>query len=344
MNAIELHIEAIRSEAPDAKTFVFSSPHPVDYTAGQFLSFLFWRNGQEVRRSYSISSAPAAGEPLSITLKRVSNGLISRWWIDEAKVGDAVQALPPTGLFTLPPAADVPKQVFLLAAGSGISPIYSLLKQALLSRPDVEIVLIYSNSSAEETIFRNELLHLQTQFPDILKVVWLFSNHPNLMEARLSPYILQHLLALHRKLPWTQVWANTCGPYDYMQMVRVNLFTMGLPAEHFRREVFDAVTLSSHVPRYFDETDRLITLHFQGLAHRLMVPYRQSILDAALKAGIDLPYSCRGGRCSTCRCKVLRGKVWMHYNEVLTDEDEQNGWALTCTGHPASDEVEIEIA
>ena len=135
----------------------------------------------------------------------------------------------------------------------------------------------------------------------------------------------------------------TCGPYDYMQMVQITCLTMGFSKAHIRKELFDINALPPLTKRYFDKTDRSINLLYQGNKFSLFVRYNETILDAALKKGIDIPFSCKAGKCSTCKCVVHSGAVWMHYNEVLTDDDEAKGFALTCTGHPASENVVIRI-
>ena len=118
---------------------------------------------------------------------------------------------------------------------------------------------------------------------------------------------------------------------------------MGYATHHLRKEQFEIWELPPFTRRWYDEEDRIITLLYRGESRQVLVPYRQSILDAAMAAGIQLPYSCHAGRCSTCVCKVLSGTVWMHYNEVLTADDEANGLALTCTGHPASSNVVVQV-
>ena len=314
---------------------------PVTYQAGQFLVFIFRRNGREIRRSYSFSSAPGVDEHICITLKRTANGEISRWFIDEAAPGDELLALPPAGIFTVVPSA-TPRDIFFVAAGSGITPIFSLLRWLLVQEPSASITLIYSNSSRHTTVFHDRLQHLQNAHPQ-LTIEWLFSNSQNLLRARLSGYILQDILSKQLRHDKKTALLYTCGPYAFMQMAQIVGLSLGFEATNIRREIFDEVKLSDKVRRWYDTNDRTVTIIRNGTSHAVPVPYQKSILDAALDAGLTLPYSCHGGRCSTCRCKVLHGKVWMHYNEVLTDADEAEGYALTCTGHPVTNDVVIEV-
>ncbi len=338
---LHLKIVAIQSETPDSKTFILHSDEQVIYRAGQFLTFLFERNGSELRRSYSLSSSPDADTFLSVTLKRTINGEISAWWIDKAKVGDYVNALHPAGMFTIE-WQNEPRDIFLVAAGSGITPIYSLLKSALVKEPQSRLILIYANSNPTSAIFLQKLQVLQKLHPQRIIIELLFSNNQSLLQARLGTYNLQAIIRAQLRCQLQEAVVYTCGPYYFMLMVQITCLTMGFIKENVRKEIFD-ITEPVVAKKYFDTVDRTITLLYNNKKNILKVPYKQSILETALQNGIELPYSCKAGKCSTCRCRVLTGKIWMHYNEVLTDADEANGFALTCTGHPASEDVIIEV-
>jgi ring-1,2-phenylacetyl-CoA epoxidase subunit PaaE len=217
------------------------------------------------------------------------------------------------------------------------------LKSALLREANSRITLIYSNSSISSAIFYEELVQLKTRYPNQLFIEWMFSNATDLMQARLGTFNLQRMLHKHLKYQKSDALVYTCGPFYFMLMVQITCLSMGFSKQNIRREIFDIIDNVPVEKRYYDENDRTITLLNNGISYKLYVPYNQSILTAALSRGIELPYSCRAGRCSTCRCRVIHGKVWMHNNEVLTDEDEANGYALTCTGHPTSEGVVIEV-
>jgi ring-1,2-phenylacetyl-CoA epoxidase subunit PaaE len=315
---------------------------PLSYQAGQFITFLIDANGQEVRRSYSFSSAPALNEPASITTKRYVNGIISRWMHDTWQEGDVVQTLPPAGMFTIAPQPHTRRDVFLIAAGIGITPVYSLLKELLVRETASQITLIYSNHQLSDAVFYTELLALQQQFADRLHIEFLFSNHQQILKARLSSTSLKMLLDKYLHFARRDALIYTCGPYDYMQMVQIVALTHGFEAAHIRREIFVLPEHTGPKATYVNTSNQVITLIKNGIPHQLMVPYQQSILTAALQAGIELPYSCRAGRCSSCRAKLLQGNVQMHYNEVLTDADEAEGYILTCTGHPTTPDVVVD--
>jgi ring-1,2-phenylacetyl-CoA epoxidase subunit PaaE len=332
----------IRVETPACKTFVLQASEPFVYKAGQFLPFIFYRHGREVRRSYSFSSSPIADDNISITIKRTVNGEMSRWWMDEATVGTTLTSQQPAGMFTID-WQDKPRDIFLAAAGGGITPLFSLLKSALLEEPRSRIHLIYSNSNIHSAIFYEQLQQLALQYPEQLNIIWLFSNALNIFEARLGTFNLQRIIAENLQFEQQDALVYTCGPYNYMLMVLITCRSLGIPESHIRREVFDIIELSPLSRKYFDEKDRVIRMHFNKKEYVLEVPYNKTILDAALEQGIDLPYNCRAGRCGTCVCKSINGEIWMHNNEVLTDHDIEQGLSLTCTAHPASDDVEIII-
>lgn len=338
---LKLKIKQIIVETPDAKTFVLAGEN-ISYKPGQFITFLFERKFVTERRSYSFSSSPDMGELPAITIKRTANGVISRWWLDEAKVNDQLTALEPAGVFT-PVWQPSSRDIFLIAAGSGITPLFSILKSALKKEPGSKIHLVYSNNSRLSAIFYQDLLNLQKQFHAQLTIDWMFSDAQDLKVARLSTYNLQRVINERLVHGIKNALVYTCGPYDFMQMVQITSLTMGISNANFRRELFDINAIPPTSKRYFDTTDRTITITIAGTSFPILVKWNQTILQAAQEQGLNLPYNCGAGRCSNCLCKIVTGKIWMHYNEVLTEEDEANGYALTCTGHPVTEDLAIRI-
>ena len=342
---ISLRITAIRTETATVKTFFLETTdgEKLIYQAGQFITFVFIINGEEVRRSYSFSSSPSWDQQLSIAIKRQANGIISRWIHDTWQPGTVLQSLPPAGVFTIACNKEKQRDIFLIAAGSGITPIYSLLKEIVLQEPHSIVTLIYSNYTRSQTIFYDELIALAERFPTQLHIEFLWSDHQQILQARLSSTSLKLLLDRHLHHAKSEALIFTCGPFDFMQMVQIVALTHGFNPKNIRREIFTLPEITVAQITYIDNVDRTITLIKKGVRHTLFVPHLQSILTAALANKIELPYSCRAGRCSSCRATLLQGKVQMHYNEVLTDEDEAKGFILTGTGHPVSDDVVIEV-
>ncbi|QBQ41509.1 ferredoxin--NADP reductase [Sphingobacterium psychroaquaticum] len=316
------------------------------YKAGQFLTLSFTFGEREVRRSYSFSSSPDVDEPLAITVKRVDNGEISRLLHHEAKVGDVIDVMDPQGLFYYEPVEDIQRTVFLFGAGVGVTPLFSILKTALVKERHTKVVLIYSNSSIPQTVFYDALQQWQQAYPDRLEIVWIFSNTKNLLKARLNRDFLIELVRARMPEHGNTLFF-TCGPVFYMDLVRFTLLGMGFPDADIRKETF-------HFPEEEEDEDERdeepvdmtsydIKLRFQGEEYNLTIPYNKTVLDVGLANKIKLPYSCKSGMCSTCVSQCTSGAVRMDYNEVLTDREVENGQCLICVSHPIEEGTVIEV-
>ncbi|MVM39968.1 2Fe-2S iron-sulfur cluster binding domain-containing protein [Spirosoma sp. HMF3257] len=341
---LQLRIVRIVPETVDTNSYFLEPLNGqfVPYRAGQFLTLIIQHNGHEVRRSYSLSST--SGETLRLTIKRVQNGEISRYLHDTLRVGDVVTSLYPAGRFTL--EENQTGDVVLFGAGSGITPLFGLIKQTLSEESSQRVTLLYSSSGERTIIFQHELNDLQGQFPDRFRLIYLLSNPAedwSGLRGRLNNVMLERLLPelIGASNPDTLRF-YVCGPGDYMRMIQFTLVFSGFRPEQIRRENFvvEPVFLT---PPPLSAQDRTVLLRFRGREVEIQVPAYKSILQAALDEGIHLPYSCRGGRCSTCAARCLSGSVHMTINDVLTERDLSEGWVLTCTGFPESDGVVIEI-
>ncbi|WP_347158835.1 ferredoxin--NADP reductase [Pontibacter chitinilyticus] len=339
-----LTITGIVEEVPGVKTFVFGGDDAkaITYKPGQYLTFVHQSAGQEIRRSYSITSTPVLQEPLAIGVKRVDNGLFSRRLVDKAQVGDKLLTIGATGLFTLPNDMDKYKQVFLLAAGSGITPVYSLLKTLLFAYPQINVVLLYSNHSAQHTIYRKELEELAGLFPEQLRLQMLFSDSPDLTRARLYKDLLQLLVRQHTTAAFQHTLFYLCGPTNYMRMCFYALRQVDVPNDNIRRESFSTTKVAPNVLPP-DTAPHDVILRLRGTEYRLQVQYPQTILQAAKKAHISIPYSCEAGKCGSCASRCTQGQVWLSYNEVLTEKDLQKGLTLTCVGYPVGGNVVLDV-
>ncbi|MBF9254567.1 ferredoxin--NADP reductase [Pontibacter sp. 172403-2] len=339
-----LTITAIKEEAPGFKTFVFGADdaRAITYNPGQYLTFVHQEHGTEMRRSYSITSAPALQEPLAIGVKRVPNGFFSRRLVDQARIGDKLLTIGAAGLFTLPDDTGRYKQVFLLAAGSGITPVFSLLKTILYTYPQLHVVLLYSNSSRNSIIFRDDLDQLAERFRGQLHVEYLLSDAPNLARARLYKDLLQLLLREYAVAPYDRALFYLCGPVNYMRMCYYALRQVDVPKDNIRKESFSTTKVAVRITPP-DTAPHQVILRFRNQEHQLMVQYPQTILQAARKKGVALPYSCEAGKCGSCAAHCTRGQVWMSYNEVLTEKDLKKGLALTCVGYPVGGDVVLDV-
>ncbi len=337
-----LTVASITEEVAGYKTFVFEeeAASRIHYKAGQYLTFLHYFNGVEARRSYSITSSPALHEPLAVGVKRIENGLFSRFMTDKVKAGDVLETTGAAGFFTLPQNTDGYTQVFFFAAGSGITPVYAMIKTILHQHTGLRAVLIYSNHSPANTLFLQQLEQLQQQFRNRLIIEFLFSTDKNIYRAHLHRDLLISLMNQYREAPLHQTLAYVCGPVNYMRMCMYTLHELNIPGENIRKENFDTqlVTTAAEPP---DKQSYHAHIYFAGSAYRIVVSYPDTILKAARKAGIPLPYSCEAGKCGNCTMRCTKGTVWMSYNEVLTARDIQQGLVLTCVGHPVFGDVAL---
>jgi len=341
MNIIRLRVVEHFLEATDTVTIVLE---PVDgsvleYRAGQFLTFLLDLNGRELRRSYSFSSTPGIDRLPSVTVKRVVNGEVSRYLIDHLKVGDLVSCLPPSGKFLL--EEGVERTHVFVAAGSGMTPVYSLIREALFFRPAVRVLLISQNRNVGSILFNRGLEKLVREFPERFR--WLSLLSSGVSVARLNNALLTELLES------MEVWGSDrrpffylCGPPGFMRMAVFTLRLLGVPDQKIKRENF-VVEYVPPPPLMQDTSPRRVVLRTEGKEMRFATHWPSTILQSALDNGIALPYSCKGGRCGTCAARCTSGKVKMTINEVLSEKDLAEGLVLTCVGYAETD-VELVLA
>lgn len=338
-----LRVKDIREEVPGFKSISFEEGHEINYKAGQYLTFVRFSGDKEIHRSYSITSSPAWNEPLSIGVKRIENGLFSRHLVDTVKPGDELLTIGSGGLFTLPDDIDNCTQIFFFAAGSGITPIYSLIKTLLKEHPAIQVVLIYSNPAEHRALFLDSLRDLQEKHKEHFRIELLFSNNPQLMSARLHRELILHFLHTLAVVPKEQMLFYICGPENYMRLCTYTLREDGIPAGNIKKEnfVIDTRPKKNILPP--DTATHHVTLQREGNFIDLAVTYPDSILAAAKKAGIALPYSCEAGSCGSCAARCTSGTIWHSYNEVLTDKDLEKGMVLTCVGHPINGDATIVL-
>jgi ring-1,2-phenylacetyl-CoA epoxidase subunit PaaE len=333
-------VTAILPETADMKTIVLErrSGEPAPYQAGQFLTLLFNTHGRELRRSYSFSSAPAVDAGPAITVKRVVNGEVSRRLLDHLRVGDVAVSLPPAGRFTLEDNHDF--HVFI-AAGSGLVPVFALLKELRAKRPEARVMLLTQQHDAASTPFRDALTGMGVDWTDVLTV-----RDGRLTKDRLMAWIRRVLTTGGPGLENDARAAGEarfylCGPPDFMRWVQIVLRTMGIADDRVKREHFTVGPIPA-APPVFDASPRKVVVRAE-IDREFVATWPESILTAAIRQGIPLPYSCRAGRCSSCVAHCVRGRVRMANNEVLTERDLAAGLVLTCVGYAETD-VELDYA
>ena len=343
---LKLQVLSIIRETDDCKTFTFINTNNeiIKYEAGQFLTFIFENNSGETRRSYSISSSPDIDNNIQITVKRVMNGEISRLFTDKINVGNILNCLPPAGRFILPVDKNKKRDIFLIAGGSGISPIFSHMKNILNNEPLSFITLIYANKNEGSTIFHKQLAHFESEHRGQLKIINVYSNPPenwHIAPRRLNNFLFQALVEENLKFNTSEAQFLVCGPPGLIRMAVITLHFMGFTKDQIKKENF--VIYPVKAPGNLHLKSREIKIYFNNEMHKLVVLPDKFILQAALDNGINLPYSCKGGRCSSCTARIISGEVTMAINDVLTDTDLDNHLILTCTAQPVSDDVIIEI-
>jgi len=310
------------------------------YTQGQYLNVRAHLGGEELRRSYSICSGIDDGE-LRIAVKAVPEGRFSSWANRELKAGDTLEAMPPEGRFFVPLDAENAKHYVAFAAGSGITPVLSLVKTTLAREPRSRFTLVYGNRALDSVIFNEALEDLKDKHLARLALYHVFSREPQQIElfnGRLDrAKVAQFLRTLIP--PGTIDEAFVCGPDPMMADVEAELLAAGLPRERIHLERFGVPAPRPGAVASTEEACASgaseVTVIVDGLRYRFaLAGDGQSVLEAALKAGADLPYACKAGVCCTCRAKLVEGEVRMDANYTLEADEVARGFRLTCQSHP----------
>ncbi|MGV3652666.1 MAG: 1,2-phenylacetyl-CoA epoxidase subunit PaaE [Noviherbaspirillum sp.] len=348
-----LTVARVANETRDAIVVTFAVPPELKetfrYVQGQHLTLRAQIHGEDVRRSYSICSA-VQDDRLRVAIKRTPGGVFSTWANDTLKAGEILDVMPPMGHFNVPLAPENRKHYLAFAAGSGITPILSILKTTLLTEPHSRFTLFYGNRASSSVIFRDELGDLKDAWLDRLNLVYIMSREQQdveLFNGRITEAKCGELL--RRWVPLDDVdTAFICGPEDMMHGVSRALQEQGLPKERIRIELFAAsIPKHAHVPHAKPAPGRKeceVTLIMDGRHTSFAMDKDvESVLDAGLRQGIDMRYSCKGGVCSTCRCKVIEGKVDMDVNYALEDYEIARGFVLSCQSFPVTDKVVLDF-
>ncbi|HYG14486.1 MAG TPA: iron-sulfur cluster-binding domain-containing protein [Bacteroidia bacterium] len=334
---ITLTVKEIHEAANGFKTIMFEEN--VDYQPGQYLTFIYNDQGKEIRRSYSMLSVP--GEPLTIGVKRIENGVFSRYLTDRVKPGDKLVSAGAAGRFTIPAEINNYKQVFLFAAGSGITPVYSLVKHLLFTIEHIKVILVYSNHSHARAAFIEDLQLLEKQFTGRLINQFIFSTNKNLSLAHLNMDRVRQLVTTHGAGILDDSLYYICGPHAYMRMVGYGLEAAGISSNNIKKENFNTTRLPFK-QRPPDTGNYTVYLTVNNQQYSFPVNYPDTILKAARKAGLSIPYSCDTGRCGSCALRCTQGTVWMSNNEVLIPHDIEAGLILTCVGHPVGGDIALQ--
>lgn len=343
-----LTVAGIDKQTDDSVIVTFDIPSQLDnkfnFHPGQHLTIKSTIDGEELRRCYSICSSPIE-QQVQIGIKAITDGRFSNYAVSELKVGDQLQVMPPQGSFGFTPSSGEQKNYLGIAVGSGITPILSMLKSALEQEKNSTFTLLYGNRNASSMMFRNQLLELKNRYPERLHVNYFFSRESNdveLWNGRLDGDKLKQLGGT--LFDWSQFDAcYVCGPEEILETCYTVLVEGGLSEDNYHVERFNTASKSREKPLNQSEST-VVTLKRDGRVMNIdMTSQDDSVLDAALRQGVDLPYACKGGVCATCICKVQSGQVEMATNYSLETEQVEAGYVLSCQAVPTSSEIEIDF-
>jgi ring-1,2-phenylacetyl-CoA epoxidase subunit PaaE len=319
------------------------------YEAGQYLTISASINNEEVRRSYSMCSSPITGEKITIAIKKVDGGRMSNYLNNEVSVGDKLEVMPPLGSFVLDENAQKAQNIVLWGGGSGITPLFSIIKTSLINLPDCKCLLIYANRDEDNIIFNEELDSLAKTYSGRFSVIYSLDN-PKKDWSGMSGYLNHELVSeITRKelgLNYPTAHYYTCGPRPMMDIVVDSLKSIGVRDDNIHTEYFTAVsknqiTDEEQTTESNEVLDRSIQIEVFGQKKEVLVKVDQTILEAAQDAGMDPPYSCTVGVCTTCRARLRSGKASMDEREGLSDSEIDEGFVLTCQAHPLTDDVDL---
>ena len=341
----KLQIKEIKRETANAISIVFNVPAELKpaytFTAGQYINLKLTLDGKEIRRAYSICSSPESGE-LRIAIKSVKNGHFSKFANANLKVGDLIEVGQPEGKFTFEPHLDRQKNYAAFVAGSGITPVLSILKAVLQNEPKSTFVLVYGNKSPEETIFYNELHDLQLNYVGRFFVHFVFSQTKVDSElfGRIEKSSVNFILNnKHKEKEFDKFYL--CGPEEMILLVTSVLKEHNVADKNIKFELFSTSTSENTAASSHDGHTK-ITVLVDDEETTFEMSQKQTLLEAALKQGLDAPYSCQGGICSSCLARIKSGTAEMKKNSILTDGEIAEGLILTCQAHPTSAEIFVD--
>jgi ring-1,2-phenylacetyl-CoA epoxidase subunit PaaE len=353
----QLTIADIRKETPDCVSIAFEVPEELktayQFKHGQNLTLRTLINNEEVRRSYSICSCPADNE-LRVAIKKAPYGKFSMWANNMLKKGDVLEVLPPTGTFFTELNPTHKKKYLAFAAGSGITPVISIIKTTLLTEPESSFTLVYGNQNRNSIIFKEQLEALKNKYINRLAIHFLLSREQTDAAVYSGRIDNGKLSLLSEKLIDVRGMDDIfiCGPEQMIFTVMDWLQQYGIEKKKIHFELFTTPGQKTEVSNKKSEVRKeeasaeksKITVKLDGIAFDFDLPYDgETILEAALQQGADLPFSCKGGVCSTCKARLIEGKVDMDTNYALEQEEVDAGYILTCQSHPRTAKVVVDF-
>jgi ring-1,2-phenylacetyl-CoA epoxidase subunit PaaE len=333
-----LSISEVKQETPNAVSISFQIPDNLkdkfSFKAGQYITVKHKVNGNEIRRAYSICSTPSSSK-LKVGVKKVDGGSFSVFANTQLKAGDTLEVMPPGGKFVLVPQPHKSRNYAAFAAGSGITPVLSIVQTAMEEEPNSTFLLVYGNQSPIETMFYKELQELQNRFPNRLSIQYVFSREEadNSLFGRIDQANVNFLLKNKFKDTAFDEY-YLCGPETMIDIVAAMLKANHVNTKQIHYELFSTAEGDLLVQPHDGNTKITVTLDQE--TETFEMPQSKSVLEAVLDEGLDAPYSCQGGICSTCIARIKEGKAEMRKNQILTDSEIAEGLILTCQAHPTT--------
>ncbi len=348
-----LQVSHVQAATRDAVAITFNVPQHLSdafsYVQGQYLTLRTTLDGEELRRSYSICSA-VQDQRLRVAIKRVAGGAFSNWAADHLKPGAAIEVMPPQGHFHVPLQPQSARHIVAFASGSGITPVLSIIKTTLLAEPQSRVTLVYGNRASGSVMFKEELEDLKDSYLDRFNLVWIMSRESQdipLFNGRIDHEKVSQILT-HWMDPAGIDAAFICGPEDMMLATSQALQDKGVDKARIKVELFgtapkgDKPRAARAAVQGSDQCE--VEVVVDGTRRSFLMQKNQdNLVDAGLKAGLEMPYSCKGGVCSTCRAKVVQGEVDMDINFALEDYEVARGFVLCCQSYPVTDKLVIDF-
>lgn len=349
-----LRVKKVEKETEDCVSIEFEVPEQLkevfQFRQGQNLTIKKVFNGEEARRNYSICTSPLDNK-LKVAVKKVDGGLFSVYANNQLKAGDYLDVLPPTGKFYTELSPSQKKNYVAFAAGSGITPVISIIKTTLVTEPKSEFTLIYGNRTKNSIIFKEELEALKDKFIDRFRVYHILSREKTDAEINNGRIDVDKLERFSNKIIDLKSCAEffVCGPEEMIFCIKGYLEGRGIASDKIHFELFTVPgQRKSQIQASKSETDKSpkakVNVKLDGIVFDFDLDFEgESILDAALKQGADLPYACKGGVCTTCKAKLTEGKVSMDVNWGLEPDEVAKGFILTCQSHPTTEKVSVDF-
>ena len=341
-----LKVTSVSSNTASAVTIAFEIPDHLkkefDFVPGQYITIQKELNGEKIRRAYSICSA-SNSNTLEVGIKKVENGTFSVDANNNIKAGDLLEVMAPEGKFTFEADSSLSRNIAAFAAGSGITPIMSIMKSVLHNEPQSNFILVYGNKSFEDAMFKNELEALREKFEDRLFIYYANSRSKDedALFGRIDKAKVNFITKnKHKNTSFDAFYL--CGPEAMIELVSETLVANGIAKERIKFELFTSSDDTNDTPS-LPEGEAKVNVTLDDEVFTFSADTSKRILDAVLEKEIDAPYSCQGGICSSCIARVKDGKAEMVKNQILTDAEVAEGLILTCQSHIISDEITIDF-